>query len=86
MRVPSGSARWAARGQREPWGRQAFRPELPVQVPGRLRVQAARRLIVAGVPLAEAALTAGFTDQSHMNRVFLRHTGATPGAWASATA
>ena len=51
-----------------------------------LRVQAARRLIVAGVPLAEAALTAGFTDQSHMNRVFLRHTGATPRAWASAMA
>ncbi len=49
-------------------------------------MQAARRLIMAGVALAEAALMAGFTDQSHMNRVFLRHTDATPHAWASATA
>lgn len=49
-----------------------------------MRVQRARRLIQSGMPLAEAALAAGFGDQSHMNRAFLRHTGATPGAWAAA--
>jgi len=48
------------------------------------RVHLARRFILGGMPLAEAAQAAGFGDQSHMNRVFLRHTGATPGAWVAA--
>jgi AraC-like DNA-binding protein len=47
------------------------------------RVQRARAMIRAGVPLAEAAAALGFADQSHINRAFLRVTGATPGAWAA---
>jgi AraC-like DNA-binding protein len=48
------------------------------------RVQRARDLVRAGIGLAEAAACVGFADQSHMNRAFLRVTGATPGAWARA--
>lgn len=48
------------------------------------RVALARRLIVAGTPLAEAAAQCGFFDQSHMNRHFARILGITPGAFARA--
>lgn len=51
-----------------------------------LRVQRAQALIRAATPLAEAAVAAGFADQSHMTRAFVRVTGATPGAWAAALA
>lgn len=50
------------------------------------RVAAARRLIAAGVPLAEAALASGFADQSHMTRIFVRKYGVSPGAYAAALA
>ncbi|SLN53325.1 AraC family transcriptional regulator [Oceanibacterium hippocampi] len=43
------------------------------------RLRAARALIVAGTPLAEAALGAGFADQSHLNRLFKAWYGVTPG-------
>jgi AraC family transcriptional regulator len=44
------------------------------------RVQhVARRLAGSDEPLAEIALEAGFTDQSHMTRTFKRVTGAPPG-------
>jgi AraC family transcriptional regulator len=44
------------------------------------RVQyVARRLIESDAPLAEIAAEAGFTDQSHMTRVFKRVTGCPPG-------
>lgn len=46
----------------------------------------ARRLIAAGTPLAEAALAAGFADQSHLTRQFKRAYGLTPGRWARALA
>jgi len=36
------------------------------------------------MPLAEAALAAGFADQSHMNRVFVRRYGVSPGIYAEA--
>ena len=49
------------------------------------RAERARRLIRAGGSLALAAASAGFADQSHMSRVFLRHFGFTPGAWKTAT-
>jgi AraC-like DNA-binding protein len=45
-----------------------------------------RRAIAAGAPLADAAATAGFADQSHMTRHFKRAYGITPGRWAAATA
>lgn len=44
----------------------------------RLRVVHATRLILAGAPLAETALEAGFCDQSHMTRVFKALTGMPP--------
>jgi len=33
---------------------------------------------------AAAAASAGFADQSHLTRVFVRHFGFTPGAWKTA--
>jgi AraC-like DNA-binding protein len=44
----------------------------------------ARRTIRGGLPLAEAALQAGFADQSHMSRMFKRAYGLTPAKWAAA--
>jgi AraC-like DNA-binding protein len=46
------------------------------------RVHLARRLIASGTPLAEAAATSGFADQSHMTRSFVSRYGLTPGAYA----
>ena len=48
----------------------------------RLRVQfACRHLANRDVSLADLALAAGFSDQSHFNRVFKQLTGMTPGAF-----
>jgi AraC-like DNA-binding protein len=49
------------------------------------RTERARRLIAAGHTLADAAATAGFADQGHMTRHFVRHFGFTPGAFRAAT-
>jgi AraC-like DNA-binding protein len=46
------------------------------------RLALARRLIRGGMPLAEAALAAGFCDQSHLNRWFARAYGVPPGRYA----
>lgn len=48
------------------------------------RLDEARRMIRGGLPLAEAALAAGFADQSHMSRLFKRAYGLTPAKWAAA--
>lgn len=48
-----------------------------------LRLAAARRLIRAGLPLAQVAAEAGFADQSHLGRHFKRVWGVTPGRYAS---
>lgn len=50
------------------------------------RVALARTLITERLPLAEAALTAGFADQSHMTRLFVRTYGVSPGLYAEAVA
>lgn len=54
--------------------------------PGRyeesLRANRAKGLIRDGFSLCEAA--AEFCDQSHLNRVFKKQTGVTPGAWRAA--
>jgi AraC-like DNA-binding protein len=50
------------------------------------RAEHARRLIRQGTSLADAAMAAGFADQSHMTRVFTRQFGFTPGAWRQAAA
>jgi AraC-like DNA-binding protein len=44
-----------------------------------LRVERARRLLLDGWPPSLAATAAGFYDQAHLNRHFVRHTGTTPG-------
>jgi AraC-like DNA-binding protein len=46
------------------------------------RIALARRLIRRGVDLAEAAVVAGFYDQSHLNRCFVRQFGVTPHRYA----
>jgi AraC-like DNA-binding protein len=43
-----------------------------------------RRLMNSGSGLADAALEAGFADQSHMSRQFKRAYGLTPAFWAAA--
>ncbi|WP_246842492.1 AraC family transcriptional regulator [Achromobacter sp. HZ01] len=45
------------------------------------RLELARRLAAAGQPLAQAAVWAGFTDQSHMTRHFRQAYGMAPGRW-----
>ena len=50
------------------------------------RIDLARRLIANGSPLADAAATSGFADQSHMTRLFVRKYGVSPGAYAAAFA
>jgi AraC-like DNA-binding protein len=47
-----------------------------------LRVQEARRMLAAGVAPAEVAAGCGFADQPHLNRVFKRAVGVTPGRYA----
>ena len=51
-----------------------------------LRLREARALIAAGRPISEAAARAGFADQSHLSRWFLRYYGVTPGRYQRATA
>ncbi|MFC9999398.1 AraC family transcriptional regulator [Nocardia sp. NPDC127526] len=46
----------------------------------RLRANRARRLLLAGRPPAEVAVTAGFADQAHLTRICKRYFGVTPGA------
>jgi AraC-like DNA-binding protein len=47
-----------------------------------LRLAQARKLIAAGHGLSDAAVAAGFYDQSHLTRVFKRAYGITPGTYA----
>lgn len=49
-----------------------------------LRVRLARRLLAAGENPAEAALMAGFSDQSHLTRAFVRQFGISPGRYKTA--
>ncbi|EYT98420.1 Transcriptional regulator, AraC family [Pseudomonas aeruginosa PA99] len=48
------------------------------------RLQRARNLIAGGAPLADAAQASGFSDQSHMTRLFVRTYGLSPGLYAAA--
>lgn len=48
------------------------------------RVRFARRLLVAGIELAQASIEAGFADQSHMTRAFVRQFGTTPARYRQA--
>ena len=49
------------------------------------RLDRARSLIRRGSPLADAALSCGFADQSHMTRQFKKAYGMSPGRWAAVT-
>ena len=49
------------------------------------RLDRARALIGQGAALADAALAAGFADQSHLTRHFKRAYGVAPGRWAALT-
>ncbi|MEU4803963.1 AraC family transcriptional regulator [Actinosynnema sp. NPDC023587] len=48
------------------------------------QLDAARRLMSAGVPTAEVAVAVGFADQSHLTRMFKRAYGVTPAVWTAA--
>ena len=50
------------------------------------RVRAARRLLALGSAPADAAAQAGFADQSHMTRAFVRQLGVTPARYRAAVA
>jgi len=50
------------------------------------RVRLARRLLANGYAPAEAAIEAGFADQSHLTRAFVRQFGVTPGRYRAALA
>jgi AraC-like DNA-binding protein len=49
------------------------------------RVRLARHLLLAGNTLIDAALMAGFADQSHLTRAFYRQFGVTPGYFLAST-
>jgi AraC-like DNA-binding protein len=50
------------------------------------RVRLARQLLANGQTAVQAAIQAGFADQSHMTRVFVRQLGITPSRYRAATA
>jgi AraC-like DNA-binding protein len=50
------------------------------------RVRLARQLLLDGAALADAAQGAGFADQSHMTRAFVRQYGVPPGRYIEARA
>ena len=45
------------------------------------RLNEARRLVLHGVPLSEAAVAWGFFDQSHMTRLHTQAFGISPARW-----
>lgn len=47
------------------------------------RIQLVKRLLAQGVPIAEAAVQAGFSDQSHLTRHFKQIVGVTPGRYTA---
>jgi AraC-like DNA-binding protein len=50
------------------------------------RIDAARRRLLDGEPVAQVAAGVGFHDQAHLTRHFRRHVGTTPARYASAEA
>ncbi len=76
----AGLDRWAlARGFRAAFGTS------PSGFRTMRQLDRARALIRQGAALAEAALAAGFADQSHLSRHFKRAYGITPACWAALT-
>ncbi|RLV57494.1 AraC family transcriptional regulator [Aeromicrobium phragmitis] len=80
LEVIAGLDRWTlARHFRAAYGTSPSRFRTAQQL------QVARRLVLDGRPLAEAAALAGFADQAHLTRMFKRAYGITPAAWRAAT-
>ena len=52
--------------------------ETPYAYLTQLRLERAKKLILAGYPLTEVALRVGFYDQSHLNRHFRKSFGESP--------
>jgi AraC-like DNA-binding protein len=50
------------------------------------RIDAARRLLLEGMPVAEVAATTGFYDQAHLTRHFRAAVGTTPASYAASGA
>ncbi len=48
------------------------------------RIEAARRRLLDGEPIADVAAAVGFHDQAHLTRHFKRHVGTTPSRYTSA--
>lgn len=46
------------------------------------RIEAARRRLLDGEPIAQVAVAVGFHDQAHLHRHFVRHVGTTPSRYA----
>ncbi|HEY8525292.1 MAG TPA: AraC family transcriptional regulator [Acidimicrobiales bacterium] len=51
-----------------------------------LRIERAKRLLLAGMPVSDAGHAVGFFDASHFTRHFKRHVGTAPGSYARAVA
>jgi methylphosphotriester-DNA--protein-cysteine methyltransferase len=49
------------------------------------RIDAARRRLLDGEPIAQVATGVGFHDQAHLTRHFRRHVGTTPARFTSTT-
>jgi AraC-like DNA-binding protein len=45
------------------------------------RIEVARKLLLQGVPAAQAAVEAGFHDQAHLTRHFKRYVSVPPGRY-----
>ena len=71
------SVRHFTRAFRQATGRSPYQHVL------QRRIQEAKSLIDAGMALADVAVQCGFADQSQLNRMFVRHTGMTPGRFRS---
>lgn len=48
------------------------------------KINLARHLLRAGNPISETAISLGFSDQSHLHRVFRSHVAASPGSYREA--
>lgn len=54
----------------------------PLAYRNQVRLTHARRLLLGGAPVADAALAVGFADQSHLSRQFQRVVGVSPARYA----
>lgn len=80
LEVASGRDRWGlSRDFRALYGTSPYR-YLTMR-----RLDQVRRQLICGIAPAEAALTAGFSDQSHMNRHFKQTYGLSPVHWLRLT-